>query len=123
MVTEDQIRARLERGGRIDITTTGRRSGRPHRIEIGFQNIDGTIYISGLPGRRDWYANLLAEPQFTFHLKGGVTADLAATARAITDPDERRTVLTAFTTNWGYQDRLESWVEDSPLVEVTFLDR
>ena len=71
---DPEIREQLQEGHRVDITSTGRRSGRPHRIEIGFQNIDGTIYMSGVPGKRDWYANLLANPDFTFHLKRALTA-------------------------------------------------
>ena len=35
----------------IDITTTGRRSGQPRRIEIWFHNLDGRLYITGTPGR------------------------------------------------------------------------
>jgi hypothetical protein len=31
----------------IDITTTGRKTG--HRIEIGFHNLDGELYWTGLP--------------------------------------------------------------------------
>ena len=71
-----EIREQLQHGHRVDITTVGRRSGNPHRIEIGFQNIGGTVYLSGVPGRRDWYANLLTNPEFTFHLKQSVSADL-----------------------------------------------
>jgi hypothetical protein len=41
-------------------------------------------------------ANLAAHPQFTFHLKNSVVADLSATATVITDPAERRRVLAAF---------------------------
>ena len=48
----------------IDITTTGRKSGEPHRIEIGFHFVDGHVYITGRPGLRGWYANLLANPDF-----------------------------------------------------------
>ena len=46
---DDQIRRSLSRGHRIDITTTGRRTGKPRRIEIVFHNIDGRLYISGSP--------------------------------------------------------------------------
>lgn len=115
-----EIRERLQHGHRVDITTVGRHSGRLHRIEIGFQNIDGTVYISGVPGRRDWYANLLANPEFTFHLKQSVSADLSARARPITDLSERRAVLTPFTANWNFAHELDAWVAGSPLVEVTF---
>ncbi len=117
------LREQLQHGHRVEITTVGRRSGKPHRIEIGFQNIDGTVYISGVPGRRDWYANLLADPDLTFHLRQSVTADLPARARPITDPDERRSVLARFTANWNYQKQLDAWVAGSPLVELTFDSR
>ena len=59
----------------IDITTTGRQTGQPRRIEIWFHRVDDQYYITGTPGRpRSWYANLLAHPQFTFHLKQSATA-------------------------------------------------
>ena len=79
----------------IDITTIGRRSGVPRRIEIWFLNVGGTIYITGTSGTRDWFANLLADPHLTFHLKQSVTAELAATAEVVLDPDERRSVFLA----------------------------
>jgi deazaflavin-dependent oxidoreductase (nitroreductase family) len=58
----------------IDITTTGRRSGEPRRIEIAFYRLGDDIYLSGIPGpkTRNWLANLAAEPRFTFHLKSTV---------------------------------------------------
>ena len=68
---DQPIRDALDRGGKIDITTTGRKTGEPHRIEIVFHNIGGRIYISGMPGfKRSYMANLAADPHFTFHLKG-----------------------------------------------------
>lgn len=117
---DQQIRDELQKNQWIDITTTGRKSGRPSRIEIAYQNIDGTVYISGTPGKRDWYANLVANPNFTFHLKKDVRADLPARARPITDEAERRTVLTPFTANWNRSGELDDWLARSPLVEVTF---
>ncbi len=117
----DAIRAALERGHTIDITTTGRRSGAPRRIEIVFHNIDGRIYISGIPSqrKRSWLANLEAEPHLTFHLKGRVRADLPATARVIADEAERRTILQHVARNWRRSD-VETMVRYSPLIEVTF---
>ena len=63
------IRQALAKDLVIDITTTGRRSGALRRLEIWFHEIEGRWYITGSPGKRDWHANLLATPQFTFHLK------------------------------------------------------
>ena len=117
----DAIRAALERGHTIDITTTGRRSSAPRRIEIVFHNIDGRIYISGVPSprKRSWLANLEADPHFTFHLKGRVRADLPATARVITDDAERRVIFPHVARNWRRND-VETMVRYSPLIEVTF---
>src|ERR1051326_4244041 len=94
MPLDDSIRRALAEGRTIDITTTGRKSGQPRRIETWFHNLDGRIYLTGTPGKRDWYANLVAHPEFQFHLKEGLSADLAARARPIADPAERRAVLT-----------------------------
>lgn len=116
----DTIRQALARGHTIDITTSGRRSGTPRRIEIVFHNIDGRLYISGRPAprRRDWLENLVANPQMIFHLKESVQADLPATAREITDEAERRAILTAVARNWNRTD-VEEMVRASPLIEVT----
>ena len=116
---DGRVREALSRGGLIDITTTGRKSGRPHRIEIAFHNVGGQVYISGMPRaqRRSWLANLDAEPNFTFHLKGPVQADLPATARIIDDEEERRTVLAHIARAWKRND-LETMVAQSPLIEV-----
>jgi len=116
---DGRIKTALARGGTIDITTIGRKSGRPRRLEIVFHNIDGRVYISGQPSptRRSWLANLAANPRFTFHLKGAVRANLAATARVIDDEDERRRVLAGVARNWRRTD-IDRMVLESPLIEV-----
>jgi deazaflavin-dependent oxidoreductase (nitroreductase family) len=119
-ISDERVARALSRGHRIDITTTGRRSGMPRRIELVFHNIDGRIVISGLPGRRDWYANLVANPRFTFHLTGPVKADLPATARPVTEPVERKALMERVARNWRRDNQVEVMMRRSPLVEVTF---
>jgi deazaflavin-dependent oxidoreductase (nitroreductase family) len=114
---DQDIARALRHGHLVDITTTGRKTGDPRRIEVTFHNFDGRIFISGMPGRRGWYANLVADPQFIFHLKSPVRADLPATARPITDPTERREVMERVARAWRRQD-LDRMIEHSPLVEV-----
>ena len=116
---DERIRRALSRGHRIDITTTGRQTGRPRRIEIVFHNFNGRIYISGLPRRerRSWLANLAAEARFMFHLKGPVKADLPARARIIDDPVEREAILRRVAQVWGRTD-LDMMIRWSPLIEV-----
>jgi hypothetical protein len=117
-----RVQRALETGRTIDITTTGRMTGRPRRIEIWFHNLDGRLYITGLPGTRGWYANLQAHPEFTFHLKEGVRADLRARATPIVEPVRRRAILAPLLERLGHTAELDTWVRESPLVEVDILE-
>ena len=119
---EQHIKAALERDELIDITTIGRKSGKPQRIEIWFRRVNGRFFITGTPGKRHWYANMLTNPRITFHLKQSTTADLPATVRPITDKAERHAILSDPVMHWYHQQvaSLEALVEGSPLVEVVF---
>ncbi|SMH42988.1 protein of unknown function [Rathayibacter oskolensis] len=114
----------------VDISTTGARTGRVRRIEIWFYRVDGEIYLTTQPARRSWYANLLAHPEFTFHLKNGARADLAATAEPVLDSDERQHIFSAIVDDLnqplhrGYLSQpvepVGDWTSGSPLMHVTF---
>ncbi len=104
----------------IDITTTGRKTGEPRRIEIWYHRIDGRYFITGSPGARDWYANLVATPGFTFHLKQSVRADLAATATPVEGTEKTR-ILAAITASIASSGVVLD-PRTSPLVEVVFDD-
>ena len=121
-MTSEQVQRALAHDRTVDITTIGRRSGDARRIEIWFHNLDGHIYISGRPGRRGWYANVVAHPDFVFHVKETAQADIPARAHPITDPAERRQVLSGLLAGIGRESALEEWVEHSPLIEVELLD-
>jgi len=118
-----QVGGALARGGLIEITTTGRKTGMRRRIPIVFHNIGGRIYISGMPSRRrrSWLANLEADPRLTMHLLRGFRADVPATARVIADEAERRAVLPHIARAWR-RDDVETMVHYSPLIEVTLDD-
>ena len=114
------VRQALDQDTLIDITTTGRKTGRPQRIEIWFHHQDGQIFVTGNPGRRGWYANLAVKPEFTWHFKQSVQRDIPAQARLITDQVERRSVLARMREleeRMGHLD-VDAWVERSPLIEV-----
>lgn len=114
----------------IDITTTGARTGRLRRIEVWFYRVDGRIYLSTSPATRSWYANILANPEFVFHLKHGVRADLRAVGTPVLDRAQRETVFTSIIADlnqpWNPAgirqpvEPLEEWMQGSPLVSVEF---
>ena len=116
---EDAIGRVLRHGQTIDITTTGRRTGLPRRLEIALHSFDGHLYVSGMPSQRtrSWLFNLRSDPRLTVHLKQLLQVDLPATAREITDDAERREVLAKVARVWRRE--VEPMVRFSPLIEVT----
>jgi deazaflavin-dependent oxidoreductase (nitroreductase family) len=111
------IREALDSGGIADITTTGRKTGLPRRIEIYFHQFDGELYLTGRPGfKRDWVANIEANPEFILHLKRGIKADVPVRGAPKPDPEERARILfRALTESWGsdpvrVKGALDRWV-------------
>jgi hypothetical protein len=92
----------------IQITTTGRRS------------VDGRFIITGTPGRRDWMANLYADPRLTIHVRG---RDIPAIASPVRDAAFRRSVFTRPQTMWySSQAELDHLVATAPMVEIHFAE-
>ena len=126
-----QIEAALQNDLTIDIVTFGARTGAPRRIEIWYHLVDGRYFITGIPGEahnpqlrrpRDWLANLIANPQFEFHLKESMQLGLQAHAQPVRDTTLRHHVMTAPQTEWYRQQghELQDLIDNAPLVEVTF---
>lgn len=114
----------LHRSQVIDLTTTGRRTGRPRRVEIFLHDDDGRLFISGIPRAdrtRDWIRNISADPNVVLHLKQSVAVDIPATARVVTDDAERRPLIAAAARRWGRTD-VDEMVRHSPLIVLTVVD-
>lgn len=128
----DAIRRALESDTTVDIVTTGRRSGLSRTTEIWFVNLDGRIHVTGTvsdhdpgtPHRRDWLANVIADPRMIFRLKQAVQADLPAVASVVRDPERRREVFTRPETRWYREqgETVDDLVAGAPLIELTFVD-
>ncbi len=119
MTLDPSLRDLLDRIETVEITTTGRASGLPRRIEIWMYQIDNRYIITGTPGPRDWYANVVASPQLTLHLPGAI--DLSATVTVVEDADFRRRVFSADKTHWyRSQTSIADLVANSPMVEMHF---
>jgi deazaflavin-dependent oxidoreductase (nitroreductase family) len=105
-VAEDSELAELDH---CYVTTTGRRSGSPHTIEIWFALHEGRVYLlSGGADNSDWVKNLGEHP--TVGLRIG-DRDMIATATKVTDPEEdelaRRLLVEKYRTR--YADDLTEW--------------
>jgi len=128
-----EVRAALKRDLTIDIVTRGAKSGLWRTVEIWFTRIDGRIIICGTPGAggesgakhhpRHWLANMKKHRDFWFCLKESILFCLPASARVITDMDDRRYIMSHDATVW-YREHgpsVEDMVEHSPIVEVDFV--
>ncbi len=72
------------------LTTIGRRTGRPHRIEIWFGENDGRMYmLAGGGERSDWVRNLQANPQVMVELGDETRAGTARILQEGTAEDQR----------------------------------
>ncbi len=101
----------------IELTTIGRHSGSAARIEIWWFHVEGRFIVTGTPGKRDWYANVLADPQVVVHTAAG---DVAGTAIPISDRDFRYRVFTHPDVGWYQtQAELERLVATSPMIEIS----
>ena len=121
---DDKTRTALHQSQVIDLTTTGRRTGRPRRIEIFLHEEDGQLFITGMPQAdrtRDWIHNITADPHVVVHLKQSLAADVPAIARVVSDPTERRPFMEAAARRWGRTD-VDEMLQHSPLIVLTLPD-
>ena len=100
----------------IDITTFGRKTGLPRRIEIWWFRVEGRFIITGTPGRRDWIANVMHDPRLIVHVDG---QDIESEATPILDWEFRRKVFTQPETSWyTTHEELDRLVRTAPMIEV-----
>jgi len=106
-----------------DLTTTGRRSGGRHEIEIWFGVLDGAmVLVSGNGESADWFRNLRAEPAVSVRVGADVRAGVA---RVVTDPDERRRIGDVMGAKYTYRDdsiglSQRAWTYEVPAVVIDF---
>lgn len=108
------------------LTTTGRRSGRPHTIEIWYAERQGVRYmLSGGGDRADWVRNLRGDPSAQLRLGGprelrpDLPGTVAVTARFVIDPAEdllARRLLAGKYESWQEGEQLSTWAATSLVV-------
>jgi deazaflavin-dependent oxidoreductase (nitroreductase family) len=101
------------------LTTTGRRTGRPHRIEIWFAVEDGCLYLmAGGRDRADWVRNLQANARVSIELGGETHAGTARVLQPDAPEDQRARDL--LVSKYQEGDNLDEWGRLSLPVVVAF---
>ena len=102
------------------VTTTGRRSGNPHEIEIWFGWDAGmTIYmLAGGGERADWVANMKAHPEVSVRISNRA---FEGTARLVEDADEEalvRRLLASEYQDWREGTEMSAWARTALPVAI-----
>ncbi|HEV8535233.1 MAG TPA: nitroreductase family deazaflavin-dependent oxidoreductase [Candidatus Limnocylindria bacterium] len=102
------------------LTTTGRRTGRPHTIEIWFAVRDGRIYLlSGGRDRADWVRNIRKTSAVRLQIGSRSTAARARVVRAGSSEDDlARQLLDAKYMDWREGKRLSAWAREALPVAI-----
>lgn len=93
----------------IELTTTGRVTGRPHRVEIWFALREATIYVlSGGGNRSDWVRNLTYNSEAT--IRAG-ESEYVGVGRIVIDKVEERLARDAVFAKYSslYSGNLSEW--------------
>jgi deazaflavin-dependent oxidoreductase (nitroreductase family) len=99
------------------LTTTGRRTGKPHTVEIWYRRIGDVVwFLSGGLHNADWVKNLQADPRATIAIGEEVLTGTAfLDDQAATDA---RRGLAARYQGWQEGEPLSGWAEHSLAVGV-----
>jgi deazaflavin-dependent oxidoreductase (nitroreductase family) len=98
----DALKDRLFRSREINISVTGRKSGRSVSIPVWFVFEENELYLLPVQGLdTQWYKNVLKNP--TIRIQGrGAEAELQA--KPITDPKQVSSVVEKFRAKYGAGD-------------------
>lgn len=107
--------AALERSDQIDITVTGRNTGRQITLPVWFVTEGGQLYLVPVRGSdSDWYKNLLATPRMELTGDG---QSITATAKPIS-PDRVGGMVDKFRQKYGADQVAAYYPKTDVAVEV-----
>ncbi|GEM_PF-736163 len=111
------VRHPLEEAEVLDLSTRGRHTGQPHRVELWFVYRDGAVYLMAharAHGRgTDWYQNLRADPRVMIEAGEGRWEGVAEPL----PPEWLPTVTDWFREKYG-AGTVRHWYEGTPRLPV-----
>jgi deazaflavin-dependent oxidoreductase (nitroreductase family) len=89
------------------LTTTGRKSGQPHEIEIWYVPYAGRYYLCAEGRERaNWVQNLIAQPAVTFYVQGQAHTGTARPLDPVIDAATHQAVSALFQAKYQWSDGL-----------------
>jgi deazaflavin-dependent oxidoreductase (nitroreductase family) len=115
MMTEEFTRA-LESSTEIQLTVTGRKSGREVSVPVWFVREGDKLYLVPVNGAdSDWYKNVLKVP--TIHLAVG-GAEFTGRAAPVTGAASVSQIVDAFRAKYGAQSVAQYYPKPDVAVEI-----
>ena len=103
----------------IHLTTRGRKTGKPHTVELWFALSDGKIYLSHEGKHTDWMKNLAKNGSVTAEIGG---REFRGTAKIVGAGASRemgkRSLYEKYYTKGASQAVLDDWFSLSDVVEI-----
>jgi deazaflavin-dependent oxidoreductase (nitroreductase family) len=99
---DESLKDRLSRSREINITVTGRKSGRAISIPVWFVSEDNKLYLLPVSGSdTQWYKNVLKNPSIRVEA-GNTKAEVKVAP--VTDPKQVASVAEKFRAKYGASD-------------------
>ena len=118
-----QVLSQLSKEEYCCLTTTGRKSGHPHEIEIWFGIQDDSLYLlSGGGEDSDWVRNLRVDPNVTVRI---AKHTFIGSARVVSEEKEgtlARHMLAGKYQGWKQGQSLSEWGRTALVVEIEVIE-
>ena len=113
----EKFMAALRNSNQIDITVTGRSTGRRITLPVWFVEDEGELFLVPVTGSdSDWYKNVRATPRMQL-TADGVTSSVPATP--IADPGRVRAIVGKFREKYGADQIASYYPKTDVAVEVS----
>ena len=115
---------RIEKNKYIYLTTRGRKTGRPHTVELWFTMVSGeNIYLSHEGALTDWMKNILKDNQISFRIGSD---SYRGKARIVEDHgsfEKGKHALYLQYYGKADDDVIDDWFSESKVVEISEIQR
>ena len=113
----EEFMAALQRSNQIDITVTGRNTGRQITIPVWFVTDRGKLYLVPVRGSdSDWYKNVVATSRLQLTADG---ESITATETPVTDPGRVQAIVGQFRERYGADQVASYYPKTDVAVEVS----
>ena len=105
------------------LTTIGRKSGKPHTVELWFALADGEIYLSHEGATTDWMRNLASNGRVSIRVGGAnLEADAEIPEESIAIKAGKRSLYEKY---YGpaSEATIDDWFELSKIIKLTPVNR